>query len=652
MTRRISSRTSKRWIFVGLALFLSMATSTEAQVTASVNGTVRDTTGAVIAGAEVLLHNNDTTLNRSTTTNDAGYYYVADVQPGNYELKVTRQGFRSAIQTGINLVVNQSASYNLTLSPGSTTESVTVQASALGLETSTAELGVAVVKEQVNDLPLNGRNFTQLLNLTPGVSTVNVSQNSATSGGVWSNPIGTFSYPSVNGQTNRSNLFLLDGVNNQGSFGSTYAVPPIVDDIQEFKVQSHNDDASFGGVLGGVVNVVTKSGTSRFHGSAWEFLRNKAFDAGLIYPLFQNVTQRDPRNQPGFQQNQFGATFGGPLPIPGEHQKKTFFFLSYEGFRNHTAAANTYITPTTTQLGGDLTGIDGQIYNPYDISGKPFLCDSSGNPEPAPAPSNIQASGGTPCNKIPSTLIDQNMVNYAKKLFPAPNVAGSSLNGLDTTKNITRQDEGGARLDHQFSQRDYVWARYTSFRQPVTGSGGFIGLLHQQVTNGYNVGANYTHLFSGSTLAEFHFGRNSVNINQGSHFENAAPSFGTQVGFSPNFAGNFRNGVVMIPDVVIQGYIGNSNPSAHGAAQVDNTHVSDIWEYGGDFTKTIGRHTFKAGANFASNNANALYLNSNVQFAAANTASPSLAGGNALASFLLGLPTSAGRRNVIETEHS
>src|SRR6202040_1787950 len=188
-------------------------------------------------------------------------------------------------------------------------ETITVQAMDAALETSTSELGVAIVRQEINDLPLNGRNFTQLLALAPGVSTVNVSQNST--GGFGSNPIGTFTFPSVNGQTNRSNLFMLDGVNNQGSLASTYAVAPIVDDIQEFKVQSHNDDASFGGVLGGVVNVVTKSGTSRYHGSAWEFLRNKALDAGLIYPLFQNVTQRDPRNQPGFQQNQFGATFGG-----------------------------------------------------------------------------------------------------------------------------------------------------------------------------------------------------------------------------------------------------------------------------------------------------------------------------------------------------
>jgi hypothetical protein len=658
MTHQSFSNACERWIVVltlifaavlGLALSASIAW---AQATsAAVNGTVRDPGGAVITEATVVLHNRDTNLDRVAVTNNVGAYVMPNVQPGNYDLRASKTGFGPAVNSGITLVVNQTATYDFTLKAGGVNEVVNVQANSIALETSTAELGVAVVKEQVNDLPLNGRNFTQLLNLTPGVSTVNVSQNSATSGGIWSNPVGTFSYPSVNGQSNRSNLFLLDGVNNEGSFGSTYAVPPIVDDIQEFKVQSHNDDASFGGVMGGVVNVVTKSGTSQFHGSGWEFIRNKALDANIVYPLLPVSQQSLPSNQPQFQQNQFGATFGGPLPIPGEHQKKTFFFLSYEGFRNHTAASNQYITPTAAQLAGDLTGISSQIYNPY--SGQAFMCDPAGNP--LPAPNKVQGAG-TPCNKIPSSMIDQNMVNYAQTLFPAPNVAGSAFNGLDTTKSITRQDEGSGRLDHQFTEHDNVWARYTSFRQPVTGSGGFAGLLHEQVSNGYNLAVDYTHLFSGSMLAEFHFGRTSVNINQGSTFAKAGPGFGTQVGFSPNFAGGFRNGISMIPQVVIQGYIGNPNPSAHGAAQVDRTHVSDIWEYGGDFTKTIGRHTFKAGANFASNNSNALYLNSNVQFTAANTANPTPApntspGGDALASFLLGVPNNAGRRNVIETEH-
>jgi hypothetical protein len=647
MTRQVFSKLYQRGIgmltlvFAAAVILALTAPSAQAQATAAINGTVRDSGGAVITDATVVLHNHDTNLDRTTVTNGVGAYVMPNVQPGNYDLKVTKSGFGTAVSSGVTLVVNQTATYDFMLKAGGVNEVVNVQANPVALETSTSELGVAVVKEQVNDLPLNGRNFTQLLNLTPGVSTVNVSQNSATSGGVWSNPIGTFSYPSVNGQSNRSNLFLLDGVNNQGSFGSTYAVPPIVDDIQEFKVQSHNDDASFGGVLGGVVNVVTKSGTSQFHGSGWEFIRNKDLDA--LNPLIQ------PNLQPQFQQNQFGATFGGPLPIPGEHPRKTFFFLSYEGFRNHTGASNLYNTPTATQLGGDLTGIAGQIYNPY--SGQAFMCDATG--APLPAPGNIQGAG-TPCNKIPSSMIDQNMVTYAQTLFPTPNLTGNAqFNGLDTTKTITRQDEGSGRLDHQFGEHDSVWARYTSFRQPVTGSGGFLGLVHGQVSNGYNLAVDYTHLFSSSMLAEFHLGRTSVNIDQGSNFAKAPPSFGTQVGFSPNFAGNFRGGVAMIPEIVIQGYIGNSNPSAHGAAQVDNTHVSDIWEYGGDLTKTIGRHTLKAGANFASNNANALYLNSNVQFAAANTANPlTLSGGNAIASFLLGIPNNAGRRNVIETEHS
>ena len=616
------------------------------QATAAVNGTVRDSAGAVVTGASVVLHNRDTNLDRTATTNSVGAYVMPDVQPGNYDLKVSESGFGPIIKSGIILVVNQTVTYDFALKAGAVNAVIEVQANPVALETSTAELGVAVVKEQVNDLPLNGRNFTQLLNLTPGVSTVNVAQNSQASGGIWSNPVGTFSYPSVNGQSNRSNLFLLDGVNDQGSFGSTYAIPPIVDDIQEFKVQSHNDDASFGGVMGGVVNVVTKSGTSQFHGSGWEFIRNKAFDA--LNPLIQ------PSLQPNFQQNQFGATFGGPLPIPGEHQKKTFFFLSYEGFRNHSGGNNPYNTPTAAQLAGDLTGIGTQIYNPFN-GGLAFMCDASGNP--LPAPGGIQAAG-TPCDKIPSSMIDANMVSYAQKLFPTPNATptlSSPFNGVDTTKAITRQDEGSGRLDHQFSEHDTVWARYSSFRQPVTGSGGFLGLLHDQVTDGYNLAVDYTHLFSSSMLAEFHFGRTSLNIDQGSQFANAGPSFGTQL-FNQNFAGGFRGGVSMIPEIVIAGYIGNTNPSGHGAAQVDDTHVSDIWEYGGDFTKTIGRHTFKAGANFASNNANALYLNSNVQFTAANTANPNPAlntspGGNALASFLLGDPNNAGRRNVIETEH-
>ena len=645
-------------LILSSGVLMLLPTATRSQASATVNGTVYDTSGAVVPDAKVVLHSHATNLNRTTVTNGSGIYVLSDVQPGDYDLRISRDGFRTVVQSNVTLVVNQTATLDVSLAAGSLIDTVTVAAEAVALETSTSELGVAVIKEQVNDLPLNGRNFTQLLNLTPGVSTVNVSQNSTTGGGIWSNPIGTFSYPSINGQTNRSNLFLLDGINDQGSFGSTYAIAPIVDAIQEFKVQSHNDDASYGGALGGIINVVTKSGTSNYHGTLWEFVRNTAFDARN--PFLSSVTP--------FQQNQFGVAGGGPLSIPGTRYgvPKTFFYAAYEGFRLHSAASNLYNVPTSAELGGDLTTVGGlpfggQIYNPYSIvpnaasptgfSNTPFLCGPAGNP--SPDIKGIQSSG-TPCNKIPTDLLDPTMVAYATTLFPGSNrtpSASSPFNAVDTTKSVVRQDEFSARLDHQFTPNDNVFARWSQFRQPDTGSGGFTGLSHFQITNGYTVGVAYMHSFSSSALLEAHFGRVLLDISQGSSYLHGTN--GTDLGFSSNFASGFIGGVSLIPNITINGFIGNIDPSAHGAAHTDQTQGTNIWQFGGTFTKTHGRHTFRMGADFATNNANALYLNADEIFSSANTDNAALPGtaGNSLASFLLGVPNSFKRRNVKETEH-
>jgi outer membrane receptor protein involved in Fe transport len=635
-------------LFIG-ALCLLQPRTAHAQAQAAINGTVRDTSGAIIPDASIVLHNNGTNLDRPASTNSVGAYVITDIQPGNYDLRVSKDGFTTSVESNITLVVNQTATHDFVLKTGSVKETVTVQATAAALETSTSELGVAIVRKEVNDLPLNGRNFTQLLALTPGVVTINVSQNGST-GGVWSNPVGTFTYPSVNGQTNRSNLFMLDGVNNQGSFGSTYAVAPILDDIQEFKVQSHNDDASFGGSLGGLINVVTKSGTSQYHGSAWEFHRGASVDA---LPTFQ------PAGVPySFTQNQFGAAGGGPVVIPWHDSgaPKTFFYAAYEGYRNTSQPPGAfYTTPTSDELAGNFSADAGQIFNPYSVGPNggaftsPFLC-TGGAPSPL-LPNKTQASG-TPCNLIPTALIDQNMVTYSKTIFPAPNLMNNpNGNGIDTTPTTTRQDTGTLRIDHQFGTKDNLWARYVGFWQPVEGSGGFIGLPHSQKTNGFNIGAGYSHAFSGSSLVDFTFGRVVLTINQGSNPSGAPPSFGQTI-FNPNFAANFRGGVEMVPIVAIIGDIGNPNASAHNAAQVDYTKASDIWQYGGNFTKTYLRHTFRMGVNFARNNANAEYLNSSVGFQAASTANVATGtGGNGIASFVLGIPFKASRRNVLETEH-
>src|SRR5256884_5894364 len=308
-------------------LVFSTVTALAQLSTASLNGVVRDPTGAAVPKASATLHNSDTGVERNTFTNDAGTYVFSDINPGRYTLQVTAPSFSTKQVSDFVLAVSQTATIDITLDPGAQTAVVTVEASAEQLQVSTAELGTVIATKQVNDLPLNGRNFTQLLSLTPGVAPISVGQNSmgGRSGG-FAAPIAegaSFSFPSINGATNRSNYFLTDGMNNFAAFLSTYAVPPIVDAIQEFKVVSHTDSSEFGSVLGGVVNVVTKSGTNQFRGSAWEYLRNDAFDSRDAFLLPGN-------KKPAFRQNQFGASIGGPLHLT-TRGKHTFFYFSYYG---------------------------------------------------------------------------------------------------------------------------------------------------------------------------------------------------------------------------------------------------------------------------------------------------------------------------------
>src|SRR5437870_3817674 len=351
-------------------LVLSTVTALAQLSTASLNGVVRDSTGAVVAKASVTLRNSDTGVERNTITNDAGTYVFSDINPGRYTLKVTAPSFSTKQVSAFVLAVNQTATIDIALVAGAQTEVVSVEAVTEQLQVSTAELGTVIATKQVNELPLNGRNFTQLLSLTPGVAPISVGQNSMGGRvGGFAAPIAegaAFSFPSINGATNRSNYFLTDGMNNFAAFLSTYAVPPIVDAIQEFKVVSHTDSSEFGSVLGGVVNVVTKSGTNQFHGSAWEYLRNNAFDS---QDSFNPIVQ--------YHQNQFGGAIGGPVALPGL-KNNTFFYFAYQGFRYNKPIRTRILVPTAAMYGGDFSSVctagftaglcnnaAQQLYNPY-----------------------------------------------------------------------------------------------------------------------------------------------------------------------------------------------------------------------------------------------------------------------------------------------
>ena len=450
-------------------LLLLSAASLAAQVsTASVQGIIRDSSGASIPSASLTLRNRATGIEQTTTSNNSGEYVFVNIPPGPYDLKVSKQGFQSSKQEDFPLSVSQSANLNFTLPVGSAEQTVTVAAEAPTIESSTAELGTVMGSRQVNDLPLNGRNFTQLLALTPGASPINTAQTFGFRG------VGAFSFPSFHGARNRANLFLVDGIIDQASITSNYAVPPIVDDIQEFKVDSHNDQVRYGGVSGGVVNVVTKSGTNTLHGTAWEYLRNSVFDARN--PFFPTVN--------ALRQNQFGGNIGGPVRLPRfDGRNRTFFFASYEGFRNSTPGQTLGRIPTPEELRGRLGTITNTIYDPFTTRADPANANQFLR---TPFPSNV----------IPENRLDPVMAKLAQGIYPAPTATSTAgTNYTATAPGRTNQNLFNLRGDQQLGQKDSLWFRFSRVVLPRTSTNP-IGLAKNLDTwQAKNYGANWTHIF-------------------------------------------------------------------------------------------------------------------------------------------------------------
>jgi Carboxypeptidase regulatory-like domain len=239
---------------------------------ASVSGRVTDQTNAALADADVQIKNTDTGVVTAVKTNAEGVYAVPSLNPGNYMMTVNKPGFRTVSLTGMTLNVQENLSRNFTLQIGSAVESVTVEAESGAdlIQTTSSNLGTVINQKAIHELPLNGRSFSQLLTLTPGATPISTSQSQGVGVNDLANlgvPTASVAQPAIQGQFNRSNLYFLDGVINTELTSSAFIVPPIIDAMQEFKVQSHDDQAEYGSVLGGVVNIVTRSGTNQLHGS-------------------------------------------------------------------------------------------------------------------------------------------------------------------------------------------------------------------------------------------------------------------------------------------------------------------------------------------------------------------------------------------------
>jgi hypothetical protein len=591
---------------------------------ASVTGVVRDTTGSVIPNVKITLQNVATSVAHSTLSNTAGNYVFLGITPGDYTLQAEVPGFEISKMPQFTLAVNQTATIDLAMQLGTVQQSVTVEASGQLVQSATAELGAVVAEKQVADLPLNGRNFTQLLSLTPGVAPVSVSQNSGGFGNVFTG--GNFVFPAINGQTNRSNFFLMDGIDDQGSFQSTYTVAPIIDQIEEFKVNSHNDQAEFGGVLGGVINVVTKSGTNQLHGSAWEFLRNDDLDARNTF--YAAVTP--------YRQNQFGVAAGGPVWFPKIYngRNKTFFFGAYEGQR-FTQASNNYLhLPTPAELSGNLAG-EAQAFNPFTTA-------------PDPAHPGEFTRVPFPNNQIPASLIDTNLVNFISKILPPlQNIGIANYNAIDTTPYVQTQNEFSARIDQTLGSKDFFWFRYSGLYYDTTATGGLPGFTDSSNYPAVNYGASWVHTFSPSLVLQAQFGRSKQENNSQTVDPSISSATISSLGFASSFGGNFIATPLLLPSVGISGY---SNPIP-GTSDTLDPNFTNIWEYKANVSKIIGSHTLRWGGELSTNTFESIYASANTGFAYQQTGNPenSAQPGNAMASFLLDVPDSAGRRDVHET---
>jgi Carboxypeptidase regulatory-like domain len=610
-----------------------------AQAAASIGGTVTDATGAVIPEANVVLKNKDTNIEQSTITRSTGTYAIVDISPGRYSVQVSKDGFRTELEDNIVLGVGQAAALNFSMSAGGGQQYVTVSAEASEIQSSTASLGTVISTEMVNNLPLNGRNFTQLLELTPGVSRISVGQN--TSGTDAWNPIGSFTYPAVNGQRNRSNLFYFDGANDLGSYMGTYNYMPIIDDVQEFSVQSHSDLAEFGQATGGIVTIVSRSGGNSLHGSLWEFVRNSDLDARNYF-----ATSINPLHQ-----NQFGGTIGGPVLLPHLYngKDKTFFFFAYEGFRESQTAQSLLTAPTAAQLGGDFSNLLAKgivIYNPFST-------------RPDPANPGEYLRDPFPNNQIPSNLLSPAALLYAKTIFPAPNASGLA-GGYNLVSNApTKQDDGNysGRLDQALGSHDLLFGRVSTYNQPLTTTVSNPAAFDISTTHGYNIAVHEIHSFGPTSVLETYFGRNiGTNLIHIS-FPSAPADFPTTLidnGFSSAYLTGYTGppqGSV-IPMIDVTGYMGSTSN------YYQEPNNSDTYEFGGSFSKVWGRNNIKTGAEFATNNikqpivtvteTTSSFQTSNLE---APTSATGASTGDALASFLLGVPSAAERRGADEVEH-
>jgi len=586
-----------------------------------ITGVITDSSGAAVPGARVVVKERRGMLRTATSVGN-GYYIVPQLPPGTYDISVTKQGFAVVNRANVSLQVNQNATLDFKLTVSSVSQTIQVTGAPPPLNTTSATIGTVIGHSSVVDLPLNGRQFTQLTLLTPGAAPIEAKQQSKN---IISLGAGGIS-PSVNGQRPRANNFTMDGVLNNEIHKNVWAITPPPDAIQEFNVQSHITDAQFSIGSGANINVVTRSGTNNFHGSLWEFFRNDVLDAQQ-YP----DTQRNP-----YRQNQYGVYFGGPVMLPRWHRKKSTWFSGYwEGFRSANALSQLASTLTPAMMKGDFSALLGPKVGTDDL-GRPEYANEIYDPTTSRKdPKNAKAviRDPFPGNKIPPSEINPDATLILQKYYPAPNlnVPDQVLPNF-TFVGVTAKasDVAGIRIDHQFNDNNTIFGRFN--RNNITESNpeslpGYVNTSNNY-SDQYAIG--YTHIIGAATVLNLRYGY--LHTDDLTYDTPAGIDFLTALNlerWSPP-----QGGIAMGPGINLSnGYDGISQSNGHsGPIKTSDYHA--------DLSKVMGGNTLSAGGMVYHINNSSRSINSPITFSQNATSVSGTAGltGMGPASFLLGLP--------------
>ena len=604
---------SLRVVLYALLAVLCISTVALAQDTGQITGTVLDSTGAAFPGAQVTITNRSAGITRNTVTNSSGAYLVAGLPQGKYDVSVTGKGFKEYLATEVVLDAAQKLRVDVTLQVGTISEKVIVSGENVAqVETQSAELATTITSTQISELELNGRNFSQLVTLTPGVG------NSGTRGEAGVGVNGSILY-NVNGGRNEYNNWELDGgsIMDSGSNQSLNLYPSL-DSISEVRVMTSNYGAQYGLNGSGTIEVETKGGTNTFHGDLYEYVRNDDFNANGFY---NNVPPAVPR--PAYKRNDFGYTLGGPVYIPNHYntgKDKTFFFWSEEWRINRNPLTIRQGVPSDAERGGDFTDICSPNV-PYAVTGGGSSSSSAPhNPFNDFCPADVSSSGGfmLPNPPDPNGLALLNSVPHATETGaaavadPLCNVPACFATSLSVPENWREEQ---IRLDHNLTSSERVFVRYTHDTWKVTNpQGGVFGssatfqtLPDQELGPGTSAVVHLTSTFSSKMVNELlvsynvdHITFTSLPFNGTNYWQ--LPSSFTMTGLFPNQSPLFGG---KIPALAVSDgdQIGSENDpytggftQDPGAAPWDN--ASPVFGLKDTLTRSVGKHNLAMGASF------------------------------------------------------